>query len=309
MILGCTHYPLIRGMLQRELGPRRRARLGRRGARRGGRGDARAQAHRPRARAPRLLPLRLHGRRRGLRDRRPPLPAAADLERARARRGRARRARTRDLGATPSELAGRHVRPDAPRLRRCDTTAAQRTSCALSTSCRGSSRRRTARCCSRSARTRVICTASIDSDTPRWLRGTRARLGQRRVRDAARPRRAAQAARLLARPARRPLDRDPAPDRALAARDRRPEGARRAHGLGRLRRAAGRRRHPLRLDLRRLRRAAPRAQRPGRRGRDLRAAADRGRRRRLLRHRRRARRCSTSTTRRTRPPRSTSTSS
>ena len=53
-------------------------------------------------------------------------------------------------------------------------------------------------------------------------------------------------------PPRRPHGRDPAPDRPLAARRGRLRGARRAHRLDRLRRARGRRRHPLRRDHRRL---------------------------------------------------------
>ena len=47
------------------------------------------------------------------------------------------------------------------------------------------------------------------------------------------------------------IGRDPAADRALAARRDRLQGARRADDLHRLRRAAGRRRHPLRVDHRR----------------------------------------------------------
>ena len=54
----------------------------------------------------------------------------------------------------------------------------------------------------------------------------------------------------------RPHRRDPAPDRPLAARRDRLRGARRAHGLDRLRRAGGRRRHALRGDHGRLRGAA-----------------------------------------------------
>ena len=38
-------------------------------------------------------------------------------------------------------------------------------------------------------RTRVLCTASIDEDVPRWMKGTRQGLGDRRVLDAARRRR------------------------------------------------------------------------------------------------------------------------
>ena len=105
-------------------------------------------------------------------------------------------------------------------------------------------------------------------------------------------------------PDRRADARDPAAHRALAARRRRPDPARRADDHGRLRRAPGRRRHADRVDHRRLRRArrgahhvrdgaAPRREGRGGLGRD----------------RRRACRCSTSTTRRTRAPTSTSTSS
>ena len=72
----------------------------------------------------------------------------------------------------------------------------------------------------------------------------------------------------------RPRGRDPAPDRALASRRRRLRGARRALRLRRLRRAPGRRRHPLRRDHRRLRRAPARACRIGREGRAREAAAD-----------------------------------
>ncbi len=86
MILGCTHYPLIRGMLQRELG-RDVALVS--AAEELAEEVAATLARKRLARDPRparLLPLRLHGRRRGVRERRPPFPAAADLERARARR-------------------------------------------------------------------------------------------------------------------------------------------------------------------------------------------------------------------------------
>ena len=301
VILGCTHYPLIRGMLQRELGRDVALVVRGRGARRGGRRDARAQAHRARPRPPRLVPLRLHGRRRGVRERRPPLPAAADLERAHARRGRARGARLA-AGSRPVPGSRSYDSSDATRRPRRGRAAPSRPASGL--------RRDGGR-----------LGAVLDRPDARDLHGQRrrghaalaarhrARLGQRRVRDAAGLDRRAEAARLLARPPRRPLDRDPAADRPLAARDRRPRGARRAHRVGRLRRPAGRRRHALRGDLRRLRRAAPRAQRPRRRGQAApscrsprasppsRAASSR------------ARRCSTSTTRRTRPPRSTSTSS
>ena len=140
-------------------------------------------------------------------------------------------------------------------------------------------------------------------------RGQGPRLGHRRVRDVARVDRRAQGPRLQARSPRRPLDRDPAPDRAGAARRRRPDRARRPLGLRRLRRAAGRRRHPLRLDHRRLRR--PAARDPG----AARSAASSSATRSPARSRRSpaassAASCSaTSTTPRTRAPRSTPTSS
>ena len=140
-------------------------------------------------------------------------------------------------------------------------------------------------------------------------RGPRPRLGHRRVRDAARLDRRAQGARLQAGPPGRPRGRDPAADRPLAARRRRSRGARRALGLRRLRRPPGRRRHPLRLDHRRLHRAAagarlaPRAGRPRARSRSPapspRSAAASST----------ARRSATSTTPRTPAPRSTPTSS
>ena len=164
VILGCTHYPLIRGMLQRELGrdvalvsaaeelaEEVAATLAR-------------KRHRARSRPPRLLPLRLHGRRRGVRERRPPLPAAADLERAQARRGRARgtqprgrlTARARAPSYTP---AMRHDGRAEDELRPLDLlpgfVATADGSVLFSI-----------------GRTRVICTASVDADTPRWLRGT-----------------------------------------------------------------------------------------------------------------------------------------
>ena len=94
----------------------------------------------------------------------------------------------------------------------------------------------------------------------------RSRLGDRRVRDAARLHRRAQAARRHPRATRRQHGRDPAPDRTLAARRRRLRGARRTHDLPRLRRAAGRRRHPLRVDHGRLRRARARVLAAAQRG-------------------------------------------
>ena len=75
-----------------------------------------------------------------------------------------------------------------------------------------------------------------------------------------------QAARRLARAPGRAHRRDPAPDRPLAARGRRPRRVRAAQRVRRLRRARGRRRHALRGDHRRLRGARARAARPGRAG-------------------------------------------
>ena len=70
--------------------------------------------------------------------------------------------------------------------------------------------------------TRVICTASVQESVPRWMAGRGTRLDDGRVRDAPRVHRRAQAARHLQGQAGRPRRRDPAPDRALAARRRRP---------------------------------------------------------------------------------------
>ena len=135
--------------------------------------------------------------------------------------------------------------------------------------------------------TRVICTASVQESVPRWLAGPGrgwvtaeygmlpASTGERKQRDVAKGR------------ARRPLGRDPAADRPLAARRRRLRGARRADDLRRLRRAAGRRRHPLRVDHRRHGRAALACARLIADGQARALAADRHRRGGLGGHRRR----------------------
>ncbi len=52
--------------------------------------------------------------------------------------------------------------------------------------------------------TRVICTASVDEDVPRWMAGQGTRLGHGRVRDAARVDGRAQAPRRLEGAPRRP---------------------------------------------------------------------------------------------------------
>ena len=141
MILGCTHYPLIRGMLQRELG-RDVALVS----------AAEELAEEVAATLARKRIARDHGRRGSYR-----FACTGDAE-AFASVGRRflqlpiSSVRTLDA----AELAGSRLSPLArarrPRLCGCDTTAAHRTSCALSTCCPASSRRRTARCCSRSAR-------------------------------------------------------------------------------------------------------------------------------------------------------------
>ena len=118
------------------------------------------------------------------------------------------------------------------------------------------------------------------------------RLGHRRVLDAAAGDRRADRPRVGQGQDRRPDPRDPAPHRALAARRRRPDPARRADDHRRLRRPPGRRRDADRVDHRRLRRA-------GRGAHHLRHGAPprRPRSRRLASGSSTACRCSTSTTR------------
>ena len=101
--------------------------------------------------------------------------------------------------------------------------------------------------------TRVICTASVGRGRAALDGRQGPRLGHGGVLDAAGVDRRAQEARRVQGPPGRPHRRDPAPDRPLAARRGGLRGARRAHGLDRLRRARGRRRHPLRRDHGRLR--------------------------------------------------------
>ena len=241
VILGCTHYPLIRPMLQRIFGRgvtlitsaeeiarevARHARPPRRRQRPGREGDYRFLCTGDEAGVPRGGG---------------PVPAAA------ADRGRAGR---------PGRAGGGCVTPGRrPRGRRA---AADR------------DRPRTS---SRSATGSVLFEIGHDpADLHGDGRGDGAavdarpghRLGDVRVRDAARIDRPAEVARRLARQAGRPHGRDPAADRPLAALGGRLRGARRAHGVDRLRRHPGRRRHALRRDLRRLPGAAHGAVRPGR---------------------------------------------
>ena len=229
VILGCTHYPLVAPMLQRMLG--RGVTLVTSGA-----GVARS--------VERAL-------------------AARDLLNPRARRGRAtgfactgdveafRKLGTRFLQMPLGEVE--HV--DLERTRwphdASAATTALPTACGRSTIEPGFVRTATGSALISVGETRVICTASVQDSVPRWLAGggrgwvtaeygmLPASTGERKQRDVSRG------------PRRRPHGRDPAPDRALAARRDRLRGARRAHGLHRLRRAPGRRRHALRVDHRR----------------------------------------------------------
>ena len=114
-------------------------------------------------------------------------------------------------------------------------------------------------------RTRVLCTASVEDRVPPWLRGkgkgwVTAEYSMLPGLDAraGRPRGGQGQAE-------RPHPGDPAPHRPLAARGDRPGRARRGADHRRLRRAAGRRRHAHRVDLRRLPRAARRVLAPRRR--------------------------------------------
>ena len=103
--------------------------------------------------------------------------------------------------------------------------------------------------------TKVLCAASVQQGVPRWRKGSG--LGWVTAEYAMLPR--ATLTRndreSVRGQDRRPHARDLAADRPLAACRDRPVGARRELHLDRLRRAAGRRRHPHRGDHRRLRRA------------------------------------------------------
>ena len=112
-----------------------------------------------------------------------------------------------------------------------------------------SSSSRTAWCSGRRARRACSARRRVQEGVPRWLYRVGPRLDDGRVLAAAGVDRRAHRARGRARQAGRAHGRDPAADRPRAARRRRLRGARRAHRLPRLRRAAGRRRHALRRDL------------------------------------------------------------
>ena len=106
----------------------------------------------------------------------------------------------------------------------------------------------------RAGDTVVVCNVTVEGRVPPFLRDTGEGWLTSRVRDAAARHRGAQPARVHPGLDLRPLGRDPAPDRTLAARLARHGSARRAHPDGGLRRAAGRRRHPHHRDHRRVRR-------------------------------------------------------
>ena len=170
VILGCTHYPLIRGMLQRELG-RDVALVA----------AAEELAEEVAATLARKRLARDHGRRGSYR-----FACTGDAE-AFARVGRRFLqlpiSSVRTLGA--AELAGLALTSSATgpaartaraarrtRLLRCDTTAARRTNCALSILLPGFVETADGSVLFSIGRTRVICTASVDAETPRWLRGS-----------------------------------------------------------------------------------------------------------------------------------------
>ena len=155
-------------------------------------------------------------------------------------------------------------------------------------------------------RTRVLCTASVEERVPPWLRGNGQGLGDRGVLDAARL------------DARARVDREAAKGKQsgrtqeiqrLIGRSLRAvtdlADARRGADHGRLRRAAGRRWHPHRVDLRRVPRAARRLLTARGGEEDRRAPRSRTCARRSRSASSTRCRAWTSTTRRTRPPRST----
>ena len=196
-------------------------------------------------------------------------------------RGRARRARSR--------RARRYNRRPPKRASPCPIvpTAAEPTSCAPCASRAASPGMPKGSVLVEMGDTRVLCTVSVEEGVPPFLKGKGQGLAHRRIRHAAARDEHADEARSGRRQAVGPHAGDPAPDRAQPARRHRPRGARRAHAEDRLRRAAGRRRHALRVDHRRLRRGGRRRRVvPRARPRDRRAAA-RVRRGGVGRHRRR----------------------
>ena len=231
VILGCTHYPLLRPVFQRAFGRDVTLVFSADETAREVAGDARAQGLRERAVARGHLPLPDHRRSSALPLARRAVPAAA------ARRRRARRGRRVGGGRVTPRNDGR--KPDQLRPVVADPSFLEQPHGVVLWS---------------QGKTRVLCTASVQDGVPRWLYSLGPRLDDGGVLAAAGVDRRAHRPRGGARQAGRAHRRDPAADRPRAARRRRLPGARRAHRLPRLRRPAGRRRHPLRRDHRRVRR-------------------------------------------------------
>ena len=280
VILGCTHYPLVRPLIQRTLG---------RGVAIVTSGEAiaaevddelrRRGLHERLAQKGRL-PLPLHRRSRVVQASRHSFPAAAARRGAPARRGLHRGAADPDRGSRRQRDQNGATVPDEARRTRTGRTAAGHDRAGL----RALGHRLDADRLRRDARhLHRVGGGGRAALAP----GQGARVGDRRVRDAARVHRRAQAARRLARAARRSDGRDPAADRSFASRRDRLRGVGRADGLGGLRRARGRRRHPLRCDHRWLRGASDRAREPHARGQARPPPAEPVGGGRLLRHRRR----------------------
>ena len=147
--------------------------------------------------------------------------------------------------------------------------------------------------------TRVLCTASVEEGVPPVPARAGPGLDHRRVRHAAARDAHPHGAGGGPGQADGPHPGDPAPDRPGAARHGGSQGARRAHGDARLRRAAGGRRHPHRRDLRRLGGAGAGGRIPGAGWRPQAQSAARAGGGGVRRHLSRQRRSSTSTTPRT----------
>ena len=297
VILGCTHYPLVRPMLQRMLG--RGVEIVAPGAR-----VARQVEH--------VLGARGLGnpRRAGGRGRLP-LPVHGRPRRASARSAPAS-CRCRSARSSTSTLARRRarasVRPSTPRS--AAAAAARRTSCAPTTIEPGFVRTATGSALISCGETRVICTASVQESVPRWMAGQGrgwltaeygmlpASTGDRKQRDVTKGRpdgRTVEIQRLIGRSLRGVVDFEALGERTVYV----DCDVLQADGGTRCASITGGY-VALALACRRLRRggqARPRSPLTG------------TRRRGLVRRSSTACRCSTSTTPRTRPPRSTRTSS
>ena len=258
VVLGCTHYPLIRPILQRVFG--RDVTLvfsADETAREVSETLARKAIENDPAREGTYRFLTTGDPARSGDGQQ--VPAAPDRRR-RARRGGAARERgCMSRGSTEAHNERRY------RLCRCRTggymTAGARTNCVGSIP--GLPRA--------AARLRAVV-AGQDARAlhghdrgadPALAAGQGERLDDSRVLAPAGLDRGAHPARRLTRPPRRADGRDPAADRARAPGGLRLRGARRADPLARLRRAPGRRRHPLRSDHRRLRGGLSRARPDG----------------------------------------------